>query len=402
MRRLFLFGFLLAALTLSAAATTSSGCVITYNITSDLTGETGITCIECPTASAFYDGWVEAGRPEKVKIIGPFTSLEKAAIDIITYLDLSETVVDGNTLREGDLAYLPGQDDDDVCNIITLVLPDGLTSFSFGTLATYWGNAFFPLKDIYTNNPTPFHVWTSKEMSLSTLFHVPNGSKSAWQEYISSTSDMVVCDTPVKTVTTTKGSLSTKLTSSDIQNVDVLVVNGEVNAKDFVTLSKMKSLTRLDLNASIKGYSGSDGPVASYTVYHDNEIPSYAFTNYSSLRIIYLPSSYQISIGDYAFDGCINLEHFGNNNISSDGFYDGGRWYDNYGIAGKLGDFAFRNTKVGRVWLMGCFEQIGKNPFLGTPNDIIYLDPPERFAHYVINGENVTRDWYLSYSTYLS
>lgn len=395
MRRIILFSVLLSALTCYASVTTSSGCIITYNTSSSLTGETGVTCIECPSASAFYAGWVEAGKPQKVKIIGPFAVLSSIfdgseESGIITYLDLSEAVMEETSLNEHQLAYMASQENDDVCKISTLVLPDCLTSFYFLGLMTYWGDSFFPLKDIYTNNPSPFKIVTGYT-DISSLLHVPNGSKAAWQEYISSTSNMIVCDTPVKTVTTTKGYLSNKLTSRDIQNVDVLVVNGEINAKDFVILSQMKELTRLDLNASIKSYSGSGGPVSSYTVYKDNEIPSFAFANHPSLRLLYLPRNYQLSIGDYAFDGCLSFEHFGYNPIDDNGFSSSGRYYDTYGVSGKLGDFAFRSTKTGRVWLMGSLEEIGKNPFFGTSQTII-----ERYPHYVINGDDETVHYELA------
>ena len=351
---------------------------ITYNTSSTLTGEKGVACINCLAAGAFAAGWEAAGKPSKVKVIGQMEGFASnwEMCRTITYLDLSEaTMVDQytgvvtNTLEKEHLAYLSSQESDDECALETLVLPDGLTSFRFWNLGRYDGPTFFPLHDIYTNNPAPFYVDCGS--NVNTYFHVPEGSKTAWQQSTSLHSQMAICDTPVKTVTSTQGNLAGQLTAQEIETVDVLIVNGEINAKDFAFLGQMKELNRLVINAAIKSYYGSDGPTPSMMVYANNLIPAYSFANNTSLREVRLPSDYHVSIGDYAFDGCTNLTFFG---YRSDSRYGGSYG----GVFDRVGDFAFRNTKITSVMLKSNIATIGKNPFFGTPT----MYTVERYSHY--------------------
>lgn len=361
------------------AATNATGYKITYNTSSSLTGMKGVTCIECTSANAanLQAAWEEAGKPSKLKIKGPMYELGLSYGGMrttITYLDLSEAEIvaggysESNTLDKGQLSDLYGQESSDECGINVLVLPNSLTKFTFFALGQYEGPAVFPFTDIYTNNVTPFNVRCS--MDENALFHVPEGSKAIWQQSIESNTNMIVCDTPAKTVTSTQGNLAGQLTAKEIQTVDVLTINGEMNAKDFAFLSQMSDLTKLVINATINSYYGSDGPTPSTMIYAENLIPAYTFTGKTMLRQVVLPSTYSISIGDCAFDGCSHLERFG---YTSNYRFRGSE----AGVSGSVGDFAFRNTKVTSVMLRAEATGIGKNPFFGTP-----ASNTERYAHY--------------------
>ena len=78
------------------------------------------------------------------------------------------------------------------------------------------------------------------------------------------------------------GTLSTLLTADEKTTVTNLIVTGEIDARDFVTMrDAMTVLAVLDLSAaSIKQYIGSAGtdPFSFFT-YPANEMPWYSFYN---------------------------------------------------------------------------------------------------------------------------
>lgn len=104
---------------------------------------------------------------------------------------------------------------------------------------------------------------------------------------------------------TTQGSLSTALTSSELNSITDLTITGNINALDFVTMrNNMPLLVNLDLAATnIKTYSGIDGTNGSNTtIYNSNTIPDLAFMG-RNLKSIILPTSIT-SIGFGAFSYC--------------------------------------------------------------------------------------------------
>ena len=111
------------------------------------------------------------------------------------------------------------------------------------------------------------------------------------------------------------GSLSSSLTTNELNTVTNLTVTGNLDARDFVVLrDKMKKLSVLNLSTvKIKQYLGMSGTYEGYTIlYAANELPMYAFYNdvsvsyNSTLSTITLPTTIT-SIGYLAFYYCSNL-----------------------------------------------------------------------------------------------
>ncbi len=101
---------------------------------------------------------------------------------------------------------------------------------------------------------------------------------------------------------TDPGTLSSVLSQEQKNTVTKLILTGNIDARDFVTMKKMLKLTDIDItDAFIVAYVGLGGTDMSYSneAYPANEIPKRAFTRWH-LKSIILPSSIY-SIGDYAF-----------------------------------------------------------------------------------------------------
>jgi hypothetical protein len=107
------------------------------------------------------------------------------------------------------------------------------------------------------------------------------------------------------------GSLSSALTTTELQTVTNLTLTGTIDARDFRTMrDKMPLLAMLDLSGvNIAAYNGSEGTsIWNNTIYPANTIPESAFMNGSykgkiDLTSIVLPSSIT-SFGLYSFGHC--------------------------------------------------------------------------------------------------
>ena len=188
-------------------ALNASNYKITTNTSSSLTGETGVTCIEFSSLDYIKNGWIEAGKPSKLKIKGPVYGSYSSYYDFeiattVTYLDLSEAIIDDTTLSTRNFSYIASQENDDEGALKTLVLPSNITRLYVNSLAHYDGGGHYSIQDIYTTSTTPFYVQFYNEEGY---FHVPDGYKDSWEAQ----SDLLatVVDTPVKTVSTTAGNL---------------------------------------------------------------------------------------------------------------------------------------------------------------------------------------------------
>jgi hypothetical protein len=115
----------------------------------------------------------------------------------------------------------------------------------------------------------------------------------------------------------TAGTLSTALTSSELQNINNLTITGTIDARDFRTMrDSMPVLAILDLySTTIAAYEGTEGSWEYYPFenhkYPANAIPDQAFSRHQeggkiSLKSIILPSLTS-SIGYSAFWGCIGI-----------------------------------------------------------------------------------------------
>ena len=118
-----------------------------------------------------------------------------------------------------------------------------------------------------------------------------------------------------KTLNVTAGSLSTALTTTELQTVTDLALTGTIDARDFKTMrDNMNVLAFLDLSgvtiASYGGQQGTNGLVN--WMYNENAVPINAFHNSTtnmgrtSLISVKLPESVT-SIEDYALYGCSGL-----------------------------------------------------------------------------------------------
>lgn len=396
----------------------------TYTLYSELTGWSGISYIHCPTAGRFLQLYKEAGCPSAVKVDGyingkDFEDLSGCKysdsesyytyLDGIRYLDLSGATIEEYTgssyssynTEKNKLSFDFGY----YWDIDVLVLPDNCEYFytKYYRSASWWYENLCRIKSVYTNNKTPFAMTYNNEDGI---LYVPSGTKRAWEQQLAtgnnnaknnnSLNNGIVVDTPIKTLDS-----STYLTSTEIANVDVLVVNCNISAPFFKTLNSMPQLNKLVINGNILAYTGSNGPLNENTTYPANEIPTCAFKGNTSLHTVELKNCNKIGdyafqnatnlrcykasiqssdqtniIGDYAFDGCVKLC-----SVTSSGSYD-----PDLGFT-SIGDFAFRNSQLESIELSSRkaymdiwddgnedvvnynykpFTHIGKNPFLGV------------------------------------
>jgi len=96
------------------------------------------------------------------------------------------------------------------------------------------------------------------------------------------------------------GTLSSFLSQNELDNVNNLTIKGNIDKRDFSTLSMMNKLTVLDLSeTNIKEHINEAN-----VVYAANKVPDYTFDD--QLRFIKLPPS-TAYIGDGAFNGCFYL-----------------------------------------------------------------------------------------------
>ena len=109
----------------------------------------------------------------------------------------------------------------------------------------------------------------------------------------------------------TAGTLSSVLTSGELNTVTELTITGTIDARDFKTMRDlMPVLEEVDIaNTKIVVYRGTEGTTR-YTYYAANEIPEDAlgsiFQEKISLISVKLPNTVTI-IGNYAFANCSRL-----------------------------------------------------------------------------------------------
>ncbi len=131
----------------------------------------------------------------------------------------------------------------------------------------------------------------------------------------------VLQDGKVVSYTITAGNLKTIIHSTVKKNVTNLVLTGTMDARDFrIVRDSMPNLISVDLSkVKILYYKGLEGTIRDYfypdyipVTFPANEIPIYAFKrdyNLESSKIlnsVILPDT-TVSIGEYAFSGCIGL-----------------------------------------------------------------------------------------------
>ena len=361
---------------------------------SELTGETDISCFYVNRPGLLGNFFVQAGRPEKVKIIGEVDANDLRSLFYddyyntyyTNYIDLSEAHINGCKYNGGnypdnylDSSWMGGYSDESWYGPRTLVLPMTLQELKGGA------------DQLYSEQTTPF-----KTTIYSGKFYVPSGTRNKWIEQTTYPENVLIMDGPSKNVNvSTAGQLWSKLNSNEIETLNELTISGYINAKDFNTLKRMKNLVLLKINATWEAYEGNDGPVKDQTFYRAAEIPAYVFQNHSNLEIVSLRISSGMEgflIGDYAFDGCTKLKTFECEGVSS------------------LGDFCFRNTKVMDIRLIGTkydvywestygetntkycreFEHIGLQPFFGVES----TSSPWRYASFSSEWEDPASDSY--------
>ena len=296
-----------------------------------------------------------ANFPKQLKISGPITMADLYSLTYfhgnygshISYLDLSDAIIEegkavsnwssiggtnasgaGGELVTGMLIYFGGADVEDYSDLKELVLPSLLTKFVCNHNNNgYWDRHY--ITDIYSESSTPVDGIDSFAYPGSIL-HVPSGSKSAWE--VASSKSIIVSDTPEKTVSCYAGGLSSKLTSSEIANVDILTISGSLDAEDFAVLKRMPELTKLDIRgATISSYNGNKGPSNQITSYPADEIPAYTFQNNATLRCLDFSAH---SIGAYCFQNNKSIYSLNVNNSIN---------------AIKIQDYAFEGCSISTI-----------------------------------------------------
>lgn len=100
----------------------------------------------------------------------------------------------------------------------------------------------------------------------------------------------------------TPGSLSSILTTKELNSINNLTITGTIDARDIRTIrDSMSMLDTLDISAvNIAAYKGTNGTFDTYWEYLANEFPSDAIPIHLSRLYLLLPNSIT-SIGEYAF-----------------------------------------------------------------------------------------------------
>ena len=240
-------------------------------------------------------------------------------------------------------------------------LPSTLTS-SLSTL--FYGCNNLSEVEVNTTSPLSVNEYCFPNRTNATLY-IPAGCKEAylaanyWKEF----KEIVEIIGPsVQLKNVVAGTLSTLIPSDKYDVVKYLSITGSINDNDFAVLSQLTNLETLSVSADITG------------------IPARAFQNHENLKSVSFTGKcnglYGTGVGDYAFDGCTSLTSYN-------------------GLVSGLGDFCFRNTKVGSVTLSAReyyeidheegelvgpyydtvnreFSHVGANPFFGVSNTFYY------------------------------
>jgi len=352
------------------------------NVTSTLTGQTGIVAFSCPEVGTLYDVWVTSGKPYIMKVAGKVNAddLKKLSREKeIRYIDLSEAhICASESFQEnyikGDWLGYSYDTYEPACFPQVLVIPDDLEELN--------GNGYYDghIGTIYSRSSTP-----CKLTNIYTCYiFVPYGSRQTWKTM--NPNVPIVFDGPLKTVKVeTAGTLQDHLSSDDINMANQLIIEdgSVIDARDFKVIKSMKNLVSLRVYARIDPYDGYYGPNPTQLSYKKQEIPAYIFQNNLNLEEVSFGGVYYDSgyiIGDYAFDGCSNLA-----------FLTLSQRYRN--VVTSLGDFCFRNTSIKNTFclvrsetgLLGGTNHVGKNPFFGTEASLqngLYDSSNETDIHY--------------------
>ena len=375
---------------------------IVTDVSSSLTGYTGITEIICSAAGEFPQLYRLANYPKKLKVTGKVTM--KDFYDIthledsnhkdhysadITYLDLSDATIVAGPSFDYEMMYLErchasgaggefltgvfmqseGQDVPDWSMLEVLVLPDNLKKFICNHVepSTYKN---FHLKHVYTRGKG--YIEKMETYALDhTYLHVTN--RGMWGEFSPKT---IVTYAPAKTVNC-NCDLDSQLTDEEKKNVDVLTVTGTMDIRDFMVIREMKQLLELNIEAEVKSFDGYIAPNYGEKQHGNaDEIPDLralnhlkyfsttassiakdAFSYSYALYSVSLTGSKPHEIGDRAFYYCNRLTKFQSGKVSN---------YDLVGGLSSIGDYAFAYTQVPSVLLAREVTKIGRNPFLGV------------------------------------
>ncbi|MHB9143306.1 MAG: leucine-rich repeat domain-containing protein [Paludibacter sp.] len=154
------------------------------------------------------------------------------------------------------------------------------------------------------------------------------------------------------------GGLSSALTSEELTSITNLTLKGTIDARDFKTMrDNMSSLSDIDFSETdILEYNGKEGTYDTINMlYPANEIPKYAFGNRTYSKGDRVLNTVNMSlttktIGDYAFQYCINLTSI---NIGSSVI--------------SIGNSAFYNCPgLSTVFIPASVSNIGESAFLGN------------------------------------
>jgi len=165
-------------------------------------------------------------------------------------------------------------------------------------VVTETGNGNDSLKLVLDANPSAF----------SRTAHITVSANGVYSQTIA----VIQAAFPKIIQLTTAGSLSTVLTTEELNGITHLVLAGDIDSRDFKTMrDSMPKLALVDLSkAVIRAYTGNGG-----TFYYNNAntVPQYAFcSNYdykgkADLLSVIIPSS-ATTIGNSAFARCEQLE----------------------------------------------------------------------------------------------
>ncbi|VBB45166.1 exported hypothetical protein [uncultured Paludibacter sp.] len=165
----------------------------------------------------------------------------------------------------------------------------------------------------YTYAEIPFDLWFVPDSVIIQF------SSSSWNTVSMSTigSTLKIDDVVFrsqknnvyKTLNLTAGTLSTSLTSDELNTVTNLTITGNIDARDFKTMRDyMPALTSIDISGTnIVAYTGTEGTynTTNYT-YPANTVPRNGLVNKAILRNINLPNSLT-AIGRSGLNGCTGI-----------------------------------------------------------------------------------------------
>ena len=267
------------------------------------------------------------------------------------------------------------------CSSLTSIeLPAGVTSIG--------NNAFEKCSDlerIYLLGKTPFTYNSKASICANSRFIiVPESAVETYEQAegwsdiannITSTERMKKCIEV--TASNTGSAVRTAITDAMVDDVVDLTIKGTINSYDIIVLNqKMPILQNLDLSEAT--IVACDYRYYSSSHTEDNTLGSCMFYQKVSLRKIILPSNIVGTIGNSAFEGCINLTSI---TIPE-------------GIT-KIGDKAFTTNSssagITSVQLPKTLKEIGKQAFQRSALTEIILPPSlDVIGEFAFHSTNIT------------